>query len=152
MTTGSITRHLMVFDWIISTFVAFKLVGVLYTHSWRVASSHASAAVCCAKLCRYSLASYPGLPMFFNISREKSGRPGQSGDVMDTVWAAVSFSPPTRLRSVLHVRTYSREAPQYSKWHSSTVYKPERSRTTKKRTTEGARDRRGTWDSLAPRL
>ena len=41
--------------------------------------------------------------MFFNVSREKSGRPGRSGDVMDAVWATVSLSPPTRPRNVLHV-------------------------------------------------
>ena len=29
-----------------------------------------------------TLASYPGLPMFFNVAREKSGRPGRSGDVI----------------------------------------------------------------------
>ena len=40
--------------------------------------------------------------MFFNVSREKSGRPGRSGDVMDAVWAAVSLSPPTRPHNVLH--------------------------------------------------
>ena len=28
------------------------------------------------------LASYPGPPMFFNVAREKSGRPGRSGDVI----------------------------------------------------------------------
>ena len=50
------------------------------------------------------IASYPGLPMFFNVSREKSGRrrPGRSGDVMDAVWAAVSLSPPTRPRNILY--------------------------------------------------
>ena len=40
--------------------------------------------------------------MFFNVSREKSGRPGRSGDVMDAVWATISLSPSTRPRNVLH--------------------------------------------------
>ena len=33
--------------------------------------------------------------MFFNVAREKSGRPGRSGDV---VWDAVTYTPPTRPR------------------------------------------------------
>ena len=53
--------------------------------------------------------------MFFNISREKSGRPGRSGDVMDTVWAAVNLSPPTSPRNVQHIE----------KHNSSKMYKPE---------------------------
>ena len=32
----------------------------------------------------YTLASYPGLHMFVNFSREKSGRPGRLCDVMMT--------------------------------------------------------------------
>ena len=38
------------------------------------------------------VASYPGLPMFFNVSHEKSGKPGRLSDVMrhvDTIWDAV---------------------------------------------------------------
>ena len=42
--------------------------------------------------------------MLFNVSRKKSGKPGRSGDVMDAVWDAVSLSPPTRPRNLLHVQ------------------------------------------------
>ena len=41
--------------------------------------------------------------MFFNVSHEKSGRPGRSCDVMDMIWDMVSLSPPTRPRNLLHV-------------------------------------------------
>ena len=40
--------------------------------------------------------------MFFNVSRKKSGRPGRSGDVMDTVWDVVGLSPPTDPHNHLH--------------------------------------------------
>ena len=56
--------------------------------------------------CIQGLASYPGLPMFFNVSREKSGRPGRSGDVMD----AVGLSPPTRPRNLLHTEKLAKTA------------------------------------------
>ena len=42
----------------------------------------------------------------FNVSREKSGRPGRSGDVMD----AVGLSPPTGPRNRLHTETLARIA------------------------------------------
>ena len=32
------------------------------------------------------LASFPGLPVFFNVMQERSGRPGQFYDVMMTYW------------------------------------------------------------------
>ena len=57
------------------------------------------------------LALYPGLPMFFNVSHERLGRPGRYGDVMNTV----SLSPPTQCST-------RREASQHSKWHSGTNY------------------------------
>ena len=57
---------------------------------------------------RFGLASYPGLPMFFNISRKKLGRPGRSGDVMDVVWDAVSSSLPTHPRNLLHIEKLAR--------------------------------------------
>ncbi len=47
-----------------------------------------------------AIALCPGLPMFFD-SCEKSGRPGQSDDVMDTVWDAVGLLLPTRPRNLL---------------------------------------------------
>ena len=42
-------------------------------------------------------------PCFLNVSREKSQRPGQSGDVMDVVWDAVSLSLPTRPHNLLDI-------------------------------------------------
>ena len=39
------------------------------------------------------VASYPGLPMFFNVAREKSGRPGRSGDVIRRGYVYPAYSP-----------------------------------------------------------
>ena len=50
--------------------------------------------------------------MFFNISREKLGSPGQSGDVIDAVWATVSLSLPTHPRRVLHIDKLARTMAQ----------------------------------------
>ena len=33
-------------------------------------------------VCMQELTLYSGFPMFFNVAREKSGRPGRSGDVI----------------------------------------------------------------------
>ena len=48
----------------------------------------------------------------FPCSREKLGSPGRSGDVMDTIWAAVSLSLPTYPRSVLHTEKLARTMAQ----------------------------------------
>ena len=59
-----------------------------------------SVCVCvCVCVC---VASYPGLPMFFNVSREKSGRPGRFYYVVMTYWTrfgprlAISAYSPTQ--------------------------------------------------------
>ena len=39
------------------------------------------------------IASYPGLPMFFNVAREKLGRPGRSDDVIGRGYVYPSYSP-----------------------------------------------------------
>ena len=49
-----------------------------------------------------SIASSPGLPMFFNVTREKLGRPGRFCDVI----CHGSLSPPTRPRNHVHVASY----------------------------------------------
>ena len=48
--------------------------------------------------------------MFFNVSREKSGRPGRAGDVMDVVWDVVGLSLPTHPRNLLHTEKLARIA------------------------------------------
>ena len=70
--------------------------------------------------------------MFFNVSREKSGRPGRSGDVMD----AVGLSPPIPPRNLLHAKMAHEDNVQA---------RPEGVRvegTINKTKMEGARDRR----------
>ena len=58
------------------------------------------------QLCdNYWLASSPGLPMFFNVTYEKLGRPGQFCDVIITCCHG-SLSPPTRLRNRVHIASY----------------------------------------------
>ena len=57
--------------------------------------------------------------MFFNVSREKSGRPGRSGDVI----GRGCVSPPTRPHNLLHVQTLASTV----KWHRGTMYGPRRS-------------------------
>ena len=52
--------------------------------------------------------------MFFNVSREKSGRPGRSGDVIGRGLGRGCVSPPTRPRNLLHVCT-ELESSQHSK-------------------------------------
>ena len=94
------------------------------------------------------LASYPGLPMFFNVSHEKSGRPGRSGDVIGRGLGRGCISPPTRPRNILHVCTELE-----SSQHSKMAQRPndgigqgvQIERTVSKTTTDGVRDRRCTW-------
>ena len=71
--------------------------------------------------------------MFFNVSREKSGR---SGDVIGRGLGHGCVSLPTRSRSLLHVEKPAR----------GTVYKPRRSdrENCQQTITDGVRDRR-TW-------
>ena len=76
--------------------------------------------------------------MFFNVSREKSGRPGRSGDVMD----AVDLSPPTRPRNRLHTEKLARTVQQDNV--QARGFELSETRTINKTTTEGARDRRFT--------
>ena len=49
---------------------------------------------------RSTIASYPGPPMFFNVAREKSGRPGRSGDVIVRGYVYPAYSP-TRTRAMI---------------------------------------------------
>ena len=46
----------------------------------------------------YSFALYPGPTQFFNVARLKTGRPGQSGDVIRHSFGHGFESPPTRPR------------------------------------------------------
>ena len=86
--------------------------------------------------------------MFFNVSREKSGRPGRSGDVIGRGLGRGCVSPPTRPRNLLHVCTELE-----SSQHSKMAQRPndgigqgvQIERTVSKTTTDGVRDRRCTW-------
>ena len=62
--------------------------------------------------------------MFFNVSREKSGRPGRSGDVIGRGLGRGCVSPPTRPRNLLHVCT-ELESSQHR--HRGPMYRPRRS-------------------------
>ena len=84
----------------------------------------------------------------FNVSREKSGRPGRSGDVIGRGLGRGCVSPPTRLRNLLHVCTELE-----SSQHSKMAQRPndgigqgvQIERTVSKTTMDGVRDRRCTW-------
>ena len=65
--------------------------------------------------------------MFFNVSREKSGRPGRSGDVIGRGLGRGCVSPPTRPEA------------------QSIGQGVQIERTVSKTTTDGVRDRRCTW-------
>ena len=89
--------------------------------------------------------------MFFNVSREKSGRPGRSGDVIGRGLGrgCNCVSPPrTRPRNLLHVRT-ELESTQHSKMaqrpNDGIGQGVQIERTVSKTTTDGVRDRRCTW-------
>ena len=75
--------------------------------------------------------------MFFNVSREKSGRPGRSGDVMDAIWDTVSLSPPTHPCKFLHVEKLASTVNGTAAQHISHGIRVKRTMTMK-----GTRDRR----------
>ena len=61
--------------------------------------------------------------MFFNVTREKSGRPGRSGDVIGRGLGRGCVSPPTRPHNLLQVQKLASTV----KWHRGTMYRPRRS-------------------------
>ena len=77
----------------------------------------------------------PGLPMFFNISHGKLGRPGQSGDVMDVG----SLSPPIRPCNLVHVEKLASTVNGTAAQCTSQGIRVKR--TVSKTTTKGAQDR-----------
>ena len=91
----------------------------------------------------YPIASYPGLPIYFNVSREKLGRPDRSGDVMDAVWDAVSLSLPTCPRNLLHLEKVASTVNGTAAQCASQGVRVKR--TVSKTTTKGAQDRCCTW-------
>ena len=91
-----------------------------HTHSIQYCDTHThtpvythmcihSVAIMCIGLHSFTtrvcvvVASYPGLPMFFNVSREKLGRPGRFYDVKMTYWTR--FGPRLRLAISAHSPT-----------------------------------------------
>ena len=81
--------------------------------------------------------------MLFNVSREKSGKLGRSGDVMDVVRDAVSLSPPTRPHNLLHVEKLASTVNGTAAQCTSQCVQVKR--TVSKTITKGARDQRCTW-------